>query len=438
MAFILWVQPMHALAAGFADVPETHPQASAIQSLKDAGLVAGYSDGTFKPDATVSRAEALAMILKAAGTVAATAGKIPFTDVTDQDWFFPMVRTGISLGKIKGYEDKTFRPHNPVNLPEALALTLSFFKVNTKGIEIDPVIYGGLSSTEWYAPYAQYAKNKNLIIPEGAGIFDPAAALTRGQLAQLLFRMRTVAQTGKPIDIAQNWVTEEHIDNFWKLTRPPDWEVFKGQKNSVIWRASGLPVFFTRVWPEAARLSISVVENPENLTAAQYFSAQKAVYEKTYATGRPRFSELALGGRPALKIEVPEARVLDFLIALPNKNFLVLFGEWGGAPMAEFYKKQLEILALSYAYVERPPEPPKPVIPLEKRMEMLREAILVAGQWGAVAPLFPDKRLIHTDAIGVGTGPVDYYYSAEALHTIKLERNSGTVLNIRDGETNGF
>ena len=102
-------------------------------------------------------------------------------------------------------------------------------------------------------------------------------------------------------------------------------------------------------------------------------------------------------------------------------------------------KKQIDAMILSYQYVERPPgPPPPPPIPLEERMETLRENILVADKWKDIVPLFPDKKLINTDAIGIGTGPMDYYYSAEANHTIKLERNSGTVLNIREGETSEF
>ena len=116
----------------------------------------------------------------------------------------------------------------------------------------------------------------------------------------------------------------------------------------------------------------------------------------------------------------------------------MLHGEYGKAPIGEWHRKELENMVLSYQYVEPPVLPPKPVIPLEQRMETLRTNILIAKGWKVVLPLFPDKKLIHTDAIGVGTGAVDYYYSKEAGHTIKLERGSETILNIREGETSAF
>lgn len=431
--FVLKAPPSAALAANFTDVTDSHKNSFAIQTLKDAGLVSGYGDGTFKPDQSVSRAEALAMVLKAAGiTATKTSQKIPFTDVLETDWFFPMVQKGVALGKLKGYEDKTFRPNNPVTLPEALAITLSFFQVDVKKIAVEPFIYDGFNSNDWYSKQAQYAKNNNLIEPDPLGRFDTNAPLTRGQLAEIMYRMREVKQTGKSFDITRGWLETEHLENFWKLKHPTNWEIFKGQKNSVLWRRTEGQAFFTRLWPASVRLSISLTENID-------FVHLKDLYKKAYPGLKPNFSEFQLSGRAALKIEIPERRILDLTLKLPNGNSLMMYGDYGEAPIAEFYKKQLEGAMMSYQYVAPPPIPPPPPLPpLTERMEKLRENILIENKWGEVAPLFPDKKLIHTDAIGIGTGPVDYYYSSEANHTIKLERSSGTVLNVKEGEGSAF
>lgn len=436
---VLYAQASDAVDARFSDVPENHPQEKEIQALKEAGLVNGYGDGTFKPDKPVSRAEAVAMILKGAGiTAVKTQQKLRFTDVPENTWFYPMIQKGVAMKKLKGFEDRTFRPDNPVIFVEALAMTLSFFQINTKEIKVEPVIYEGLSTSGWYAKSAQYAKNMNLVMPKFSGRVEAGKELTRGELAELIFRMRTVQQTKTPIDITGGWIETEHIDNFWKLRHPANWEIFKGAKNSVIYTKTPLPAFFTRIWPAGGRLSVSVVENPENLTAAQYFAKLKTTYVEQYENASPVFSEIQLSGKPALKIFIPSHRVIDAVVALPNKSFLYMNGDYGSAPLGEWHRKELELIISSYQFVERPPEPPKPVIPLEQRMETLRENVLVEGMWKDIAPLFPDKKLISTDAIGVGTGPVDYYFSAEANQTIKLERSSGTVLNIREGETSAF
>ncbi|GEM_PF-5139682 len=439
-SLFLIVLPAVALGANFSDVPETYKHTFAVQALKDAGIVSGYPDGTFKPDQTVSRSEAVAIILKAAGiTAEKTSAKLPFTDVPETAWYFPMIQKGVALEKLKGYPDKTFRPDNPVTLPEALAMTVSFYRVGVKKVDVGEVIYGGLDVKAWYAKQAQFAKNKNLIEPDENGYIDAVKPLTRGELAELIYRMRIFQQTQRPFDITSGWVETEHPDNFWKIKRPADWEVFQGQKNSVIWKRTGVQTFFTRLWPKSARLSISLVENPENFTAGQYFAKLKDAYTKAYPELKVIFVETALGGKTALRISVHDRHIVDTAIALPNKNFLMMYGDYGEAPIGEWFKKYIDAIILSYQYVERPPAPPPPPpIPLEQRMETLRENILVADKWKEIAPLFPDKKLIHTDAIGIGTGPVDYYSSMEANHTIKLERNSGTILNIREGETNAF
>lgn len=437
---LVFASPLFALAAAdFPGVPAAHPDAPAIQALKDAGIVSGYGDGTFKPDQFVSRAEAVAIILKAVGiTATKTEKKLSFTDVAETAWYFPMIQKGVAVSNLKGYPDKTFRPDNPVTLPEALALTLSLYRVGTANVDVEPVIYEGLDAKAWYSKQAQFAKNKNLIEPDAQGRMDPAKPLTRAGLAQLIFRMRAFQQTQQPYDITTGWVTTEHLENFWKIRHPAGWEVFKGLKNSAMWKPTSLQSFFSRLWPGSARLSLLLKDNPENLAPGQYFAKLKETYAQAYPAEKIAFSETTLSGRAAFRISIPARGLMDAAIGLPNRQFLLLSGEYGEATSGLFLKKQLELVIGSYAYVEKPPEPPKPVIPLEQRMETLRENILVADQWKNLAPLFPDKKLIHTDAIGVGTGPVDYYASKEANHTLKLERNSGTVLNIREGETYAF
>jgi hypothetical protein len=49
----------------FMDVPETHWAAKAIDELSEKGIIKGYEDGTFRPDEPISRAEVAVMISRA-------------------------------------------------------------------------------------------------------------------------------------------------------------------------------------------------------------------------------------------------------------------------------------------------------------------------------------------------------------------------------------
>ena len=384
--FLFFYVAPSALAANFSDVPDTYKYLKAIQTLKDAGIISGYGNDTFKPDKEISRAETAAIILKAAGiTTQKTNVKLPFSDVPEDAWFFPMIQKGFSLGKLKGYADKTFQPKASITLPETIAITLSFFDIPTKKIPVETVIYAGSDIQSWYAKQMQYAKNFNLIEPDEKGFIDPVKKLTRGEVAEIIYRMRIVKQTVKPFDITEKWVWTDHIDNFWKIKHPADWEIFKGTKNSVIWKrdpVAGLyQVFFTRIWPRSAQLSISLAENTENLTPVQYFSKLQNIYNESYKPLKPAFLQTTLSDKNTMQIKIPERGILDLAIYLPGKGFLVMHGEYGEATTRDFFKKQLELIEMSYQFIEKPPEPPKPIIPLEKRLETLFENILIAGKY---------------------------------------------------------
>lgn len=433
-----------ALAVNFSDVPQNHKNAAAIQALKDANVITGYPDGAFRPNQQITRAETLALILRAANISYGTSSQqIPFTDVSPDSWYYQVIQKGTALGKLRGYPDRTFRPDNPITLPEAVSLTFAFYNISASRVAVESVIYAGLDANTWYSKAMQFAKNRNLIEPTPTGRINPTAAILRGDVAELIYRTRLMQQTGREYDLTTNWLTEEHQDNYWRIKRPADWVIFKGIRNSSIWKqeieAPSTPVFFTRMWPANARVSISLADNPNNLSAVQHFANLRRWYPRKYPGAQVLFSETNLSSRPGLKVKIPEKRIIDLIISLPNRNFLVLYGDYGEGPIGEFYKKQVEAVLMSYQYVEKPPvPPPPPVPPLAERLETLRENILVQNQWNNIANLFPDKRLINTDAIGVGTGPVDYYFSREANYTIKIERSSGTILNIREGETSAF
>jgi len=71
-------------------------------------------------------------------------------------------------------------------------------------------------------------------------------------------------------------------------------------------------------------------------------------------------------------------------------------------------------------------------------LEMTRMNIQVDRKGQQMLDLFEDRNLIETDTIGVGTGPVDYFYSAWADVTLKYERSFDVILDIDEGQTTNF
>ncbi len=108
----------------YEDVPSNDQYHDAIWYMTSAGFAGGYSDNTFKPENPVTRAETLKMILASSKTEMTDGSGVTFSDVEESDWFHPYLNTAINLGIISGYEDGTFKPNETVNRVEALKMLL--------------------------------------------------------------------------------------------------------------------------------------------------------------------------------------------------------------------------------------------------------------------------------------------------------------------------
>lgn len=74
--------------AGFSDVHEGDYYADAVAWAKESGVTGGTSAGTFSPDRTVTRAEAVTFLWRAAGSPRPASGASPFADVTDSGAYY--------------------------------------------------------------------------------------------------------------------------------------------------------------------------------------------------------------------------------------------------------------------------------------------------------------------------------------------------------------
>ena len=94
----------------FTDVPASHPHVEGITALTAAGVVKGYGDGTFKPDASVTRGQAAKMIAGAFQLKPSEAVQPNFTDITAKNQYYAAIAALYATGVEAGFEDNTFRP----------------------------------------------------------------------------------------------------------------------------------------------------------------------------------------------------------------------------------------------------------------------------------------------------------------------------------------
>lgn len=101
----------------FPDVPASYTFYTDITSLKCAGIVSGYTDGTFRPDIHVSRGEAMKFLMEGLryrkndpNFQLYTQSDTVFTDVTPTHTFYEPIMAGYTLGIVSGFSSDTFRP----------------------------------------------------------------------------------------------------------------------------------------------------------------------------------------------------------------------------------------------------------------------------------------------------------------------------------------
>ncbi len=102
----------------FTDVPNSFWAYGDIENLSGLGYVSGYPDGTFMPNNQITRAEFCAVMDKVLNLTPYTPQTPTFTDVNPGDWFYQAVETAVYAGIAKGYGDGTFRPNAPISRQE--------------------------------------------------------------------------------------------------------------------------------------------------------------------------------------------------------------------------------------------------------------------------------------------------------------------------------
>jgi len=112
-------------AASYSDVPKGSKFENAVGVLSTLGILSGFPDGTFKPGDTITRAQFAKVAVCSLGLESAAEyakGVTVFSDVPATHWASGYINVAADQGLIKGYADGTYQPEAPVKYSEALAI----------------------------------------------------------------------------------------------------------------------------------------------------------------------------------------------------------------------------------------------------------------------------------------------------------------------------
>ncbi len=186
--------PAH--AQSFSDLPSNSSYSTAINYLADANIINGYPDGTFKPDQQVNRAEFLKLVLESSEIPKDVSTPTPFPDIDNTAWYAQYIRKAYSEGWVQGYPDGTFKPEQSINKVEALKIIGEIQQWQLEQPEEKP--YNDIEISAWFSSYVSYAKEKNFL-EERTSLYFPELLFTRAQVSEVLFRSFITTKSGEDV-----------------------------------------------------------------------------------------------------------------------------------------------------------------------------------------------------------------------------------------------
>lgn len=178
----------------FADV-ENHWAKDAVNDMGSRMVINGVNKTTFNPNADITRAEFAAIIIRGLGLK--REGKTAFADVPANSWYAGAVETASEYGLITGFEDSTFQPNAPITREQAMNIIAKAMKLT--GLADQPgtmdatIVLAAFTDAGnigvWAKDSLALAAKVGLISGRGGNKLEAKANITRAEVAVLIQRL---------------------------------------------------------------------------------------------------------------------------------------------------------------------------------------------------------------------------------------------------------
>ena len=178
----------------------------------------GYSDGTVRPNGKITRAEVATIFFRLLDDDTRAkywSSKNDFSDVSADKWYNNAVSTLCNMGVIGGYADGTFRPDAPISRAEFAKIAVSFTQNNGSAVYN---YFTDVKTTDWFAPYVTAAKDAGLIEGYSDGSFKPESKITRAEACAIVNRAlgRKPSKAHMKISDRIDWPDVQTTDWFYE------------------------------------------------------------------------------------------------------------------------------------------------------------------------------------------------------------------------------
>jgi hypothetical protein len=146
------IEPFATTGGFFSDVPATRWSVFEIEYMADNGIIMGYPDGEFKPEKKLTRSEFAAIISRFAKLWKTDTANM-FPDLEKTHWAYDDILSLKEAGLLNGYEDGTFRPENLITRAEVITAINKMLgrnpsEVYIKSLNFNP--FSDLDKDKWY------------------------------------------------------------------------------------------------------------------------------------------------------------------------------------------------------------------------------------------------------------------------------------------------
>ncbi|MFA4967478.1 MAG: PorV/PorQ family protein [Candidatus Margulisiibacteriota bacterium] len=176
----------------FSDVGEGYWAKKPIEHSSTVGLVQGYPDGKFKPDRALTRAELATLLVRSKGVNLPGYARQVFKDVKTSYWAANYIEAATRMGLVKGYPDGKFRPNNRISKAEAIAVLVRFDGMVAQVPDAKP--YGDVSTRHWAARYIAAAKDSGMLNYIEGPRLRPKEEVNRAEAVEMLAKTNMAAK----------------------------------------------------------------------------------------------------------------------------------------------------------------------------------------------------------------------------------------------------
>ena len=201
--------PAVAQATAFSDVSQNYWAEDFISSLVNQGIIAGFPDGTFRPDAPVTRSQFAAMLQKAFQSNK-TRSSIDFSDVSSAYWAAPAIDNAYEMGFLSGYPGGMFKPEQNIPREQVLVSLANGLNYRPSG-NVNTVLgyYSDAASISNFArsPIAAATEKQMVVDYPNLTNLNPTRNATRAEVAAFLYQ--ALVSEGRASTISSQYVVAQ-------------------------------------------------------------------------------------------------------------------------------------------------------------------------------------------------------------------------------------